>query len=102
MIAWGFLLVALLAGSIGQVVYKMYAASRGVCHLLFALFCFGLTPVCSWIALQGLGVDVVYIATSLNTFIILISSKFLLGEDVNRHQVMGVLLVFAGVLIYVI
>ena len=97
---WLFLCGALLAGSLGQVVYKRYAHDRRLVWFLSAVVLFGLTPMCSWAALRHLSIDVVYVATSLNAFIILLLSKWLLGEEVNRHQVIGVALVFVGMLIY--
>lgn len=99
--AWIFLLFALFAVSSGQVLYKAYAHSSKSKHLVTAVSCFCMAPVLNWAALQSLGVDVVYIATSLNAFLILMLSKIFLGEKINMHQVGGILLIFIGVYIYV-
>ena len=95
-----FLTLAVLVSSIGQVQYKAYALNGGAFTFSSAIVFFLLAPVFSYMSLKGISVDVVYIATSLNAFIVLILSKYFLSESVRPGQFMACLTVAAGVFVY--
>ena len=95
-----FLLLALFFASLGQVFYKGFANESKKIFLSFAIIFFILTPFCNFLALRSITVDVVYMATSLNSFIILLLSAYILKEQVTKKQIIGTLIIFIGVVIY--
>jgi drug/metabolite transporter (DMT)-like permease len=100
LIYYFFLALALVTASLGQVMYKSYSKKNSYSQLFGCIFCFCLTPVASYLALKGIGLDVVYMATSLNSFIIIVLSKLFLEENINRHQLIGAVFIFLGVVVY--
>jgi drug/metabolite transporter (DMT)-like permease len=97
-----FLAVAVLVSAAGQVQFKIYALNRSKWAFVSTVILFLLAPIFSYLALKGIGVDAVYMATSLNTFIVLLLSKYLLDERVQRGQLVACLVVVAGVVVYLL
>lgn len=97
-----FVLGAILATSFGLIAYKKYALDNQIILLILTVFFFLMAPVLSFISLKYLSVDIVYMATSLNGFIVLFLSQYFLKEKVKQHKFIGALLVFIGVSIYMV
>lgn len=102
MLGYLFVLGAVFATSAGVVVYKKYTRSKNVVTLITTIVLLLLAPISSFNALQYLTVDVVYMATSLNGLIVLCMSQFFLKENVEYNQLLGAVLVFVGVSIYMV
>jgi len=96
-----YVMCAVLATSFGLVSYKYYSKHRKKIYLLLTIGLFLLAPVCNFMALEYLTVDVVYMATSINGFIVLLMSHLVLHEVVRPQQYLGALLVVSGVIVYV-
>jgi len=97
---WLALLSALLFASFGQIVYKLYANTSKIYYLALTIFFFILAPFFSYIAMKQISVDMVYMATSLNSLLILSLSALILKEHVNKRQILASLIIFLGVVIY--
>jgi len=95
-----FLALAILCTSLGQFFYKLFALNKKKSFLLVTLFLFGGVPVFSYMALKGLGIDIVYLSTTVSIVIILILSKCFLGEKIDRQKIMGSFLIIVGITCY--
>ena len=96
-----YVIFAVLATSLGLVSFKYFSKHRSPIYLMLTIGLFLLAPTCNFLALKYLTVDVVYMATSLNSFIVLLLSHLVLREVVNPKQYLGALFVVAGVVLYV-
>jgi len=99
---WLLLLSALIAASFGQVFYKLYSNTSKLYYLPLTILCFVSAPLFSYLTMKKLSVDLVYMATSLNSFIILSLSALVLKEHVNKKQIFASLIIFLGVVIYAV
>ncbi|WP_413285378.1 EamA family transporter [Vibrio sp. MA40-2] len=97
-----YLCLAIFSTSIGMIFYKLFFITKKKVYFFVTLVLFLLTPGLSFLSLKGLSVDVVYMATSLNSFIIIIGSYFFLKEKVNVYQYSGCLLIALGVILYMV
>ncbi|CAH6900180.1 EamA domain-containing protein [Vibrio chagasii] len=97
-----FVFFAITSTSLGLVIYKKWAKNKLKMTLLTAIILMLFAPVFNFIALKYLSIDVVYMATSLNGLVVLFLSRYLLNEDVRHEQLIGALLVFFGVCVYMI
>lgn len=95
-----YVICAILATSFGLVSYKYYSKYRNLIFMALTIVLFLLAPACSFMALKYLTVDVVYMATSINGFIVLLMSQLVLREVVRPQQYFGAILVVAGVVVY--
>lgn len=97
-----FLLGAILSTAFGQVFYKKYTTSRNQIYLITTVSLFVLAPIFSYIALQNISIDVVYVFTALTVFIVMLLSKFFLKEVIKKKTFQGVFLVLLGIVLYVL
>ncbi|MEZ9601403.1 EamA family transporter [Vibrio sp. 10N.286.46.A8] len=102
LIGYFFVLLAIVSTSSGIVFYKIFTKSRNKVSLLATVILMVCAPIFSFTALKYLSIDLVYMATSLNGLVVLLMSRFVLGEDVKRNQLLGSILVFIGVFIYMV
>lgn len=91
---------AVLATAFGQFFYKKYALTSHKAFYYATILLFLLTPIASFLALQNIPVDVVYIFTSLTIFIVLLLSKYFLAENIPFRTYTGVTLIVIGVIVY--
>lgn len=80
--------------------YKSYTTSKSIITLAATIALFVVTTPLSYLALRGLSIDIVYIATSLNTIIVLGMSSIFLKESVSREQYTGAMITTFGVALY--
>ena len=90
----------MLATSVGQVMYKAYSSNKKGYMLVITVTMFVATTPFSYMALRELTIDLVYIATSLNSILVLTMSSVFLKEIVSREQYIGALVTTLGVAIY--
>jgi len=95
-----FVIAAVISTSLALVSYKKYTISAEKLYLLLTISLFMFAPVLNFSALQYLTVDIVYMGSSLNGLIVLVLSHYYLDERVIARQFAGAILVFIGVLIY--
>ena len=100
MTAYIFLFLAVLCTSLGQLTFKMYKNSKLRKYLILAIVLFVVTPVFSFIALKSIGLDVVYMFTSLSIVLILVFSHWILKEKITFSQVLGAAVLIAGIILY--
>ena len=105
------LTASLILGIAGQLLMKdaatSSAASSAISHLnigktLLALFIYGLGVVCWIFALRGVRLSIAYPVSSLNYVGIFLGSYYLFGEEINAQRLIGVGLIFLGVLLVVL
>lgn len=100
--------VAALAG-IGNVCFKKVALLpvpfyKKLIRPLFILggSIFAVCPIVSSWCAKYIDFSVMYAMTSLNFLFILIFSKFLLHEPLDRNKIIGVMMIVAGLLVMVL
>ena len=95
-----FLLCALIFTTSGQLLFRYYHIKKRIILLCLTLLSFILVPYFSYNALIGLSIDIVYMATSVTIVLVLMGGYFLLGEKLNKNQIIGSLIIISGVIIY--
>lgn len=94
------LIAAILCTAVGQFFYKKFSLTKNRKYYLLTMTLFLLTPVFSFIALQNIPIDIVYIFTSLTILIVLILSGLFLKEKIMPRVYIGVFFILIGVIIY--
>jgi len=95
-----FLTCAIFSTAFGQVFYKMYTRDYNNIHFVITISLFLFSTIFSFMALQKISIDVVYVCTALTVFIVMLLSKFFLKEDIKKKTFQGVFLVLFGVVLY--
>ena len=103
------LTASLILGIAGQLLMKDAATSSvassaiqlNIAKTLLALFIYGLGVVCWIFALRGVRLSIAYPVSSLNYVGIFLGSYYLFGEEINAQRLIGVGLIFLGVLLVV-
>ena len=98
--AWFALGGALLATAIGQVMFKLFFRRHRYIWLATAIGFFAIAPVCNYLALQTLGIGMVYMSTALTIVLVVGLSRLILGERLSRDHGIATILIVCGVLIY--
>ena len=105
------LAASLILGIAGQLLMKDAAtssvASSAISHLnigktLLALFIYGLGVLFWIVALRSVRLSIAYPVSSLNYVGIFLGSYYLFGEEINAQRLIGVGLIFLGVLLVVL
>ena len=104
------LAASLILGIAGQLLMKDAATSSvasaaiqlNVAKTLLALFIYGLGVLCWIFALRGVRLSIAYPVSSLNYVGIFLGSYYLFGEEINAQRLIGVGLIFLGVLLVVL
>ena len=104
------LAASLILGIAGQLLMKDAATSSvasaaiqlNVAKTLLALFIYGLGVLCWIFALRGVLLSIAYPVSSLNYVGIFLGSYYLFGEEINAQRLIGVGLIFLGVLLVVL
>lgn len=96
---------ALLSTALAQVSYKAYFgrggdATRRPLLLALAVGLFVSAALCSYLALRGLTLGVVYMSTALTHVMVAGLSWKLLGEKLTRDHGVGLALIAAGIVVY--
>lgn len=97
-----YLLVAIMCTAFGQFFYKKYSVKRASVDLLLALFLFILAPTFSYFALGRLSIDLVYVSTSITILLVMLLSRFALGEKTLPRHWFGCLFIVLGVIVYAV
>ena len=103
------LLASVALGVVGQLLMKLAAlrsigapiSLSGIGVLILALAIYSLGILCWMVALRGLALGVAYPVTSLSYVGILWGSWYWFAESISALRVLGVTLIFAGVLLVV-
>jgi len=102
LIHWLALSVSFCATALGQVVYKLFAKSHAMRHLLASGMFFVVAVFTSYFALRQIGVGVVYIGTALTQILVLILSKYVLQEHLSRDHFIAIGLISIGLAAYAV
>lgn len=92
-----FLGCAIVFTAAAQTLYKLFAENRKLPFLISTIALFVATPIMSYLALRELSLGVVYMSTGLTYILVLMSSRFVLRESVEKRQIFAVALIVAGV-----
>jgi len=96
------LFLAVLCTAFGQFFYKKFALTKDRKYYIFTIILFLLIPIFSFLSLQNISIDIVYIFTALTIFIVMVLSRIFLDERINITTYIGVALILIGVIIYAI
>ena len=94
------LFIAVFCTALGQFFYKKFSLTRNKKYYLLTIILFLLTPCFSFIALQNISIDIVYIFTALTIFIVIFLSRFFLKEKISTRIYIGIFFILIGVIIY--
>jgi len=100
LLPWGFTALAILSTSFGHIFYKIYVISKNKWLLMSTGLTFILIPFWSYLALRDLTIAQVYLSTALVPVITTFSGAFILKEKVNKHNFIGLILIFLGTILY--
>lgn len=92
--------VAILSTALGQFFYKKFSLRKKYKYYIIAIVLFLLAPIFSFIALQNISIDIVYMFTSLTILLVLLFSRFFLKEDIDLKTYYGILSIIIGVIAY--
>lgn len=109
-VSWFFAFCSVFLTGVGQTLLK-YGARRGNGknqfmgtylnpYVIFAYGLFVVVTLFSVYALREISLKVFYSLTSLNFFIVMIFSYFVLKEQINKKQIIGVGFIVFGVLVF--
>ena len=109
-VSWFFAFVSVFLTGVGQTLLKFGARTgngknqfMGAYlnpHVVVAYGLFVMVTLFSVYALREISLKVFYSLTSLNFFIIMIFSYFVLKEQINKKQIIGVGFIVFGVIIF--
>jgi drug/metabolite transporter (DMT)-like permease len=91
---------ALLATSVGQMLFRMYYVSTQKIYLAAALGTFVAVPLFSYLALLNLTLAFVYMSTALTHVMVLVLSHLFLKEHLTRKQYISMALIVAGIVTF--
>jgi drug/metabolite transporter (DMT)-like permease len=97
---WLALSISYIVTAFGQVIYKLYAHSRNVSHLIASVAFFVIAPFTSYIALQRLSAGTVFIGAATSQVLILIMSHYMLREKISRDHLISMGLILVGLGMY--
>lgn len=100
--AWFALGGALLATAFGQVLFKLFFRNHRFVWLAASICFFGIAPLCNYLALQVLGIGVVYMSTAITIALVVGLSRWVLGERLSYNHAVAMLLIVCGVVVYAI
>ena len=99
-LSYGFLSIALILTSVGQLLFRYYYIKNNKVHLFLAIISLFLVPICNYNALKFLTMDTVYMATSVTLILVVLGGSLFLNEKLNQSQIFGSLIIITGVFIY--
>ena len=86
--------------TIGHIFFKRYAIAKNFILLAITLFLFLCIPVFSYLALQNLSIDQLYICTAFVPVLTVLSGKFFFREHVRQNHAIGIALTMIGTFFY--
>ncbi len=96
------LIFMILFTAFAQFFYKLYSIHKKKKFIFIALFLFASTPICGYLALLVMSIDIVSICSALILVIVTIMSHFYLHENFSRNEIIGILLIILGIIGYCI
>jgi multidrug transporter EmrE-like cation transporter len=69
-------------------------------YVIFAYGLFVIVTILSVFALKEISLKIFYSFTSLNFFLVLVFSYFILKEPVNKGQILGIGLIVLGIIVF--
>ena len=94
------LAASLICTAAGMVTFKHYYRSRRRADLVWSVLLFAGVPLTTFLALRGLSLGLVYMATAATQVLVLLMSRFFLGERIGPKALPGIALILAGIIIY--
>ena len=95
-----YLAAAIIFTALAQTSYKLYAHKGGKKFLIAAIVLFVLTPFMAYMALKEIALSVVYMSTAISYVIVILASKYLLAEVINKRQIFALTLIICGVITF--
>jgi len=95
-----FLVGAIISTALGQFFYKMFTLYGKKYFFYLTIFMFIFTPLFSMLSLKYFSVDMVYMLTSVTILLVVLLSRFFLKEQITQKQVIGIVFILLGVVLY--
>ncbi len=96
----GYLLAALVLTASGQLSFKSGISDSRRLHVAGGLAALSLAMVSTMFALQRVEIGFAFMATGLTHVLVLVGSRWLIGEDIPRDRWAGSAIIIAGVVLY--
>jgi len=90
----------LLFTAAGQMLFKYGTTSQNLRLTFVGLAFLALATLSSFFALRTFGIGMVYLSMGFSHVLIMLGSWYFLGESINRHRIIGSLLVIIGIFTY--
>lgn len=100
MTGWAWLVLALLATAMGQLVFKQASERRSRARTVAAVALFCLVPLASYFALHTLSLATVYVSTAFTQILVVVVAMLCFGERYSAIQWAGFALILAGVVVF--
>jgi drug/metabolite transporter (DMT)-like permease len=94
------LIGALSATSAAQVTYKKFSLGHGRGNLYAAIALFGMAPFLTYYAVKSFGIGLVFLSTSTTYVAVALMGRLLFAERITPRQVVAMVLILSGSLIY--
>lgn len=88
------------ATALGQMAYKLYFARRALPVLAAAVLLFLTATACTYLALKGLSIGMVYMSTAVSQLLVAGLARLVLKETLTRDHGVALALIVAGVVLY--
>jgi uncharacterized membrane protein len=86
--------------AISQVFYKQFFVTKNKLFLVLSLLFFASIPLLTYLSLKHISLDMVYLSTSLTIVMVTVLSITFLKEKINLAQILGILMIIIGLVIY--
>jgi len=97
---WIFTAFAVVLTAVGHLFYRRYTVSKNTMLLILTGATFVLIPVFSYLALRDLTIAQVYLCAAAAPVLTTLGAGIFLKEKINRHHVIGLLLITTGTFMY--
>jgi drug/metabolite transporter (DMT)-like permease len=98
--AWTALLAALAATALAQLTYKLTFSTGRRAWLLAAIPLFLGATGCTYLALKGLSIGMVYMSTAVTQLLVAGLARLVLKETLTRDHAVALTLIVLGVALY--
>lgn len=94
------LIFALVLTATGQILFRMHYQRTGHLYLVAAVGTFATVPLLIYLALLNLTLALVYMSTALVHVLVLVMSRFVLGEQLANRHYLAILLITCGIIVF--
>ena len=80
--------------------FKLYYLKSALVYVIFAVILFSVIPLMTYLALRDLKLSFVYMSTGLTYVLIMVFSKYVLHEHIEKRHIQAIFLIISGILVF--